>query len=443
MFNEDPLAWDRQVRLLAEFDQIHRTKLRLDPETADATGPFVGVPAITERAAFVQLRELPGELPLRRALARWMYRLADARVNGALLRNWACYWRNEQVGIDSAKGASFSRAALLRQLLCDEPARTQWLRELERALSGTANFVSDLWQRRQELAERAGFDSLAAVLDPVEGLVELSEKWRAASDAISSEVLPRNALPLLEVALSTRARQGWPVRIAAQSMAGLLGERTWLRLALVKEPAWPQLIGPASFVLALNRLGQTLAKSWAPESHPFVLVHDPWNLEGHRLGALVSSLPLNESWQRRVLGLSKDRAKLQVRELARGVLLLSRGLCLKLGLRAAAVQSSKALEGAFAESMGQLFGFTLPACFAGILPRIRRSDAQHLVGIWLGLSEHEQLIQTFDEDWYRNPRAIETLRGQSSEISRSALNPESLAAALAASASWLKSRLDG
>ena len=172
-------------------------------------------------------------------------------------------------------------------------------------------------------------------------------------------------------------------------------------------------------------------------------MHDPWNLEGHRLGALVSSLPLNESWQRRVLGLSKDRAKLQVRELARGVLLLSRGLCLKLGLRAAAVQSSKALEGAFAESMGQLFGFTLPACFAGILPRIRRSDAQHLVGIWLGLSEHEQLIQTFDVDWYRNPRAIETLRGQSSEISRSALNPESLAAALAASASWLKSRLDG
>jgi hypothetical protein len=161
------------------------------------------------------------------------------------------------------------------------------------------------------------------------------------------------------------------------------------------------------------------------------------------LGALVSSLPLNESWQCRALGLSKDQARLQVRELTRSALLSSRGLCLKLALRAAAIQSTKALQSAFSELMTSLFGFELPASFAGCLPRIGRCDAQRLVGTWLGLSDHEQLIQTFDEDWYRNPRAIESLRGQSLEIYASALTTELLSEALNASASWLSSRLDG
>jgi len=442
MQKEDPLAWDRQVRLLAEFDENYSARLRLDPEKADLGGPFVGVPAITEREAFSELRALPIELPVRRGLERWMFRLADARVNSALLRAQACFWRTEPFVVESQKERSFTRAELLSLLLSDAAARTRWLSELERALVDAPGFVSELWQRRQELATRAGFESLTAVLDPVEGMRERAEQWRAATDALSSDVLPRDPLLLLDVAQANGANQGWPARMVAPAMASLLGDRTWLRLGHVKAPTWPRLLSPTSFLRALHRLGQALARAWAPESYPFAVSHDPWNLPGHRLGALLSSLPLNESWQRRVLGLSRDQARLQVRALSRSVLLASRGLCLKLAMRDAALVSSKALKSAHCELTSACFGFELPVPFAGWLPRIGRSDAQRLAGFWLGLYDHEQLIQTIDEDWYRNPRAIEMLRGQSLEALTGAPNAEALGEALKASAAWFSARLN-
>ena len=79
---------------------------------------------------------------------------------------------------------------------------------------------------------------------------------------------------------------------------------------------------------------------------------------------------------------------------------------------------------------------------AGYVPRLGRSDAQRLLGLWLGIADHMSLIQMFDEDWYRNPRAIETLRGQILE--RPSLQPEKLqvSEAQVATLRWLSSNLD-
>ena len=119
MINEDPLAWDRQVRHLAEFDELYRICLNQDPMRADPSGPFIGVPPITERAAFAELQSLPANLPIRRPLERWFYRLADARVNAPLSRQIACFWRSDRVQSESVKETNLTRATLLRRVLRD------------------------------------------------------------------------------------------------------------------------------------------------------------------------------------------------------------------------------------------------------------------------------------------------------------------------------------
>jgi hypothetical protein len=442
MTNDDPLAWDRQVRLLAEFDELYRIRLNQDPMEADPSGPFIGVPPITERTAFAELQSFPGELPIRHPLERWFYRLADARVNAPFVRRIACFWRSDRVETESLKETNLTRADLLRRVLRDGPARHQSWSELEKSLDAEGPSPSELWQRRDELAKRAGFENLENVLDPVEGTRELVEQWQERSAPITGDVLPREALASLSVGMSMEASRGWPVHISAPSMARLLGEKTWMSLAPVKEPRWPELLGPSSFMRALYHLGGSLAGAWAPESCAFVLSHDPWKLESHRLGALVSSLALNESWHFRVLGSNKDQARLQVRALARSVLLESRWLCLKVGLRAAAVESRNALNSAFAELSYRCLGFELPTSLAGYVPRLGRSDAQRLLGLWLGIADQMSLIQTFDEDWYRNPRAIETLRGQALERPSLQLEKAQVSEAQVATLRWLSSNLD-
>ena len=81
---------------------------------------------------------------------------------------------------------------------------------------------------------------------------------------------------------------------------------------------------------ALYRLGQELACTWAPNDYPFAIAHEPWHLGEYRLGCLLASLALNDDWQRRVLRVNKDQARVQVRELTRSVLHAGRCLCLKL-----------------------------------------------------------------------------------------------------------------
>jgi hypothetical protein len=331
----------------------------------------------------------------------------------------------------------------MHRILIDSTVRNEWLRALSSQLDGAHTRVSELWQRREELAKRAGFSGVAAVIDPVSEFDAFIGVWLAGSKSSAVELLPSEPLELLDLALANRAQQGWPARISAQSMAALLGERAWLSFTAIREPIWPRLIGPTSFLWAFSRIGEALAPAWAQSTQPFVIAHDPLKLAEHRLGALLASLSLNTNWQTRILGLRKDNAEDQVRDLARSVLYGSRGLCLKVRLRSAAIESETSLKTAYAEHLIDIFGCELPHNFAGVLPRIALHDAQRLLGLWWGLSDHARLIQTFDEDWYRNPRAIEAVMGQTGDVAQLTPDTKSLKTALPEAQQWLTSCLGG
>ena len=436
----DPLAWDRQVKSLAEYDDNYRLRLRTDPMSVDPSGPFIRVPPITKRAAFVQLRELPEDLPLRLALLRWAFRLADSRVNAPGLWHMARFWRSDPITLQIPQRIVTTRSNVLLQSLRESQGYRAWFSALGDQLVGATHWVSEIWQSREELAKRAGFAGVSSIIEPLDGMNAFSDTWLARTRPISFEVLPRDPAQSLQAAMAVDACRGWPARISAPSMAALLGDRCWLERPHVREPAWPQLIGPTSFVRALDQLGQELARAWAPDDYPYAVGHDPWHLAEFRLGCVIASLVVNENWLRRVLGLSKDQANAQARALTRTLLHTSLCLSLKLRLRRAAIESEPALSLAYAEQTMEVLGSEWPTSFAGHLPRLRIDDAQRLLGLWLGLSDHMRLIQTFDEDWYRNPRAIESLLGQSQEIQQLSPPANMVEDAIDTAARWLAAK---
>ena len=84
----------------------------------------------------------------------------------------------------------------------------------------------------------------------------------------------------------------------------------------------------------------------------------------------------------------------------------------------------------------------MPAQFAGHLPRIRVDDPQRLLGMWLGLSDHARLIQTFDEDWFRNPHAIDAVLGQLIEVRELRPSENQVGECAKAAAGWLIPRFN-
>jgi hypothetical protein len=60
--------------------------------------------------------------------------------------------------------------------------------------------------------------------------------------------------------------------------------------------------------------------------------------------------------------------------------------------------------------------------------RVRPRDSQRFAGALLAASRHETLVQTHDEDWFRNPRAIAELRAELNEPATNLPTSDELAA---------------
>ena len=436
MSYEDPLDWDRQVQNGHQLVEHFRLALRVDPLAADPSGPFIGVPFVTTRAAFSKIRELPEGLPLREPLLRWAFRLADARVNAELEQHLAVAWRSEVIVLDSPRPVHTTRANLLTQVVRDAAARGTWLQLLGDQLHGMSESTSLLWQRREELAKRAGFENLAVATGVVPRLDEHVSRWLQQFKARSPHSRQRDPMGYFQTALATSASQGWPAHLTAQSVASLLGPREWLRRT-VREPRWPQLIGPTSFMRALFELGRELAFAWAASTHPFVMVHSAGGQAQHRMGYLLASLPLNVEWQKRVLGLRNDQAREQVRTLANALTYHAAWLCIKARLARAAGVSASELRLVYVQDLIENYGFELPKVFAGQLPRLDFDDGHRLVGLWSALSDHERLRSSFDSDWFRDPRAIESLLEQAAAIEPDGTEPATVEQHQATAARWL------
>ena len=97
-------------------------------------------------------------------------------------------------------------------------------------------------------------------------------------------------------------------------------------------------------------------------------------------------------------------------------------------LRELLLGGKKRLRSELPELSCVALGFELPESAAGVFVRVRPRDAQRFAGALLSASRHETLVQTHDEDWFRNPRAIAELRAELSEPEKAALDAQTLSA---------------
>lgn len=369
--------------------------------------------------------------PVALGIAAWLDALAVERDAWDGRRKLAAVWREEHrvPHLDDP----ISLAALRKKLLREPHAglRSAYRRGFVASCRRASDIaVSTLVWRLER--EGAAYLRVAGESPdhPRPLAVPLAERLLAATDDFTEEV-GRGLLEQARAAVGTDASEGWPARLTTRWMGEVfagsgLGDGLDVRLGSL-----PQAWGAASFARALGGLGAAVLSASRAQSVPFSLHRRPRGHREHARRALFAAVIAEPPFASRVLGLGADR----VREHRRKVAL---SLCLSLRFDALRVLLTAALaegEGLARERVGELtdrhFGAAASPALCGVLPRFWPEDGAALVGGVIAARHRQTLVEEHDEDWFRNPRAIESLRHEDERAAEPAPSPEALDAALA------------
>jgi hypothetical protein len=427
MSESELLAIDRQLRRTAEAWRAWRLALRQGAGLDD--DPFQRTRRVSGRALFRQLSELQDTDPLSTPLRRWVYRLAEQRIDRACLAGLGRQRRHVRYALDAPQHGRFCIAEMLSRALHEPPRRDSWLQALLDHAHATGELVALLWERRREIAQRMGLAHPDAIESPCAGLVEVATGWLTSSAELLDESRPQELAALVTSALGSEASEGWPAQLSPSSLLRLLHNPALFRGLRLDPGPLPAAVGAASFLRALARVGAAWVDAAAPSSQPFAVAHDPYGLQRRSHGALFGLLPLNRAFAKRRLGLGTARATDHLRVVSRIVVLESRAAALRVLLRGCALQGRVALAEAFEEQVEQVLGVHLPRHCAGVLWQLHADDAQRFAGLLLGAARSDRLREEHDEDWFRNPRAAEQLRAEAARSPECEVETSELVAA--------------
>lgn len=349
--------------------------------------------------------------PIAGPLLRHLYWLALMRRalpgEGERVRRY----RAERHALDKPLSGHFSWRELLGHALCDAARRPALLDVLFQRGQGLRDAGSRLFELRAGLTSFGG-RSRAELELPSPSIGEHAQRFlRDSADAYASLEL-RDLSGVLECGLAHAAADGWPRLLGLRSLHDLLGSSDWLSGLRLDPGGFPAPLSAASFVRGLLRVGTAWHDALAPTQQPYALAHDPFGLMRTTHGALHAGIALSPAFLKRQLGLGKARAVVHQRALSQSALVFARLLALRVLLAEPALAGSAALNEAFSEHGSFALGFEPPPNAAGLLCRPRLGDAQRLAGLFGAAQRAAQLAEEHDEDWFRNPRAIEQLRSE-------------------------------
>lgn len=446
-FNTSPVELDRALARAAGQWRSWKLRLRTDRDTEEARDdePLEPFRAITGQSAFHELAELRQD-PLRVPFQRWVFRLAEQRVNHEILTRLEGERRLPREMPDAPVRGRASIADLLRNSLSDPPRSAIWLRLFLQHATPVSAHTVELWQRRREFTRRMGLDPAAppsAVFAPATPSLEEAllgappERGPAPSTATHSpseggpelalglarrlstvtrerirELGARGPAELFACALGREVPGNWPARLTPERLRDYFRGSDLLRsLELQSEPL-PSSLGAGSFCRALSILGSAWHEAAAPTDQPFVVAHDAYGLGRHEAGALFALLPLNAGFLLRHLDVSKHALADVQRRVAQLWLLDLSLAAFRVQLHRAALGGERGFREEFAELASRELSISLPRDVAGALLRLGVEDEQRLVGRLLAARRAQELTEAHDEDWFRNPRAIEQLRAE-------------------------------
>lgn len=346
--------------------------------------------------------------PLKPFLFRWLTHLLELRVNWALHAEIAHQRYHEIHHLEAPERISMSLDAIARKVFT-EPRRAVWLKELDRRGQPLEELTTQLWQRRVEVYSRLRGPSLDEAELPCPEVYALANTVLTATAPLTTE------LGGLVRSLEHTAKPSpltFPARLGPPSLADWFRETRLLESVNLRPFTWPKPVGGTSFGVALERFGYTWHRALAPKNQPFVVACDPRGLAQSNTGWLFAGLLASPAFQRRHLGGAPSKQRdvqrfwgfVGVHELRLRALRVLLRQALQLDHR----ERPKAIEHLHERVWGQPPGRHL----LGVLPQLRSDDAQRLCAVGLATLRAETLTEAHNEDWFRNPRAVEELRSQ-------------------------------
>jgi hypothetical protein len=237
-----------------------------------------------------------------------------------------------------------------------------------------------------------------------------------ATDAVAADARGRaeveDAAGVWVAAAARDAAEGWPARLSNR----------WLREAFRGQPAvagfevtdLPVAVGAASFVRGFASYGEAARRAMAPAAMPFALAHDPAFASAHRFGFVFGALGADPELHGRLLGLGRAAARAQARKLVPTLLLECRTVAARLLLGDDALGDTAAAH-LFAEITERLFGSPLDERLCGAWPpprglpgaaaAVAGEEPARFVGLLEAPRMRRTLVERFEPDWFRNPRA--------------------------------------
>jgi hypothetical protein len=400
-----PFELDRELSKVAPRARAAYRALRTGREVTLTLPEVLRDPETLERVA------LDKSDPIAAPLLRWLYWLELSRRALPLAGAQARSYRAEHHALDRPLSGHFTWRQLLGHALRDAARRPALVDVLLDRGDALRDAGSRLHEFRATRTSFAGRDRAS-----LEGLwPEATEAARAVltSTADASQSLELRSLSdVFERGLAMPAADGWPRQLSLRSLSELLGSRDWLSGLRLDAGELPAALSPASFTRGLCILGAAWLESLAAASQPFCIARDPFGLARAQSGALFAGLTTSPAFLRRQLGLGRDRVAAHARALSQSALAYARQLALRVLLDEPALAGPRALTEAFSELGTSALGFEPPPTAAGLFFRPRLGDAQRLAGLLLAAEQEERLVDEHDEDWFRNPRAIEQLRAE-------------------------------
>lgn len=429
-FEFNPIEVDRQLRRAQRAWLFWKLRER-NHEDDDASHPLAAYRSITGQTLFRHLTGLPDNDPLRVPLRRWVYRLAEQRIDQPTLSALDHARHDARHHPDAPGQQAVSFATLLTRALGDAPRREPWTRVLVEDAPPISARSVELWQRRRELARRMGLDHPAQIEAPLPDVVATADSLAHTTRQRVRELGLGSLAGYYERAIGADVPGQWPARLSTQRLFDYFRDGDLLRSLSLTTARMPSSVGAASFCRALGLVGGAWFEAIAPENQPFVIAHDPYGLGRHEAAALFALLPLNARFAQRHLDLAATAVPDFQRQLAQIWLLDLALAAFRVRLRRSALTSERSFRESFSELANSDLTLSLPEQAAGALFPLGVEDEQALLGRLLAVERVERLIEAHDEDWFRNPRAIEQLRAEASLPPATEADPERVARALA------------
>jgi len=400
---------DRDIARAARAEAKWWRTLRADAHRAAEQTWYEPVRYVTTRATFVAVSALPSQNELREPLLQWIERLAVTRIAVRQLVDAASARQEPTLLLDTPEVGTFSvRDTVQRALGEREAGRTRaWLEGV--APAGSRVLAAERAARESvlEISSRLGGRGPAGLspYEPAEVRDEGERLLRGTADLATSLFAPRENLPQLLGQLVARDVPGvWPSRADARWLFEQFRTTPLVEGLQLDLGPTPRVYGASSFSRALARFGAAYARA-ASSGSRFVLTHDPSDGLALRRGALFASLIADPVFARERMGLSRDAARDTARALAATWL-----ADVRLAAVRARVDFALAAPAMLEEAVEDALKVRVPRHLAGILPRPDPRAPLRLAAALLACRDAIDLRDRYDQDWFKNPRALLFLR---------------------------------